>query len=583
MSRPWSPTWRGVVGTSLVIFIAAVACEASAPLTVVDMGWKVQGTDVPTQIAVQACAGLFNRAAGTPVYVLYDAQDVTLLRSVAGVTTPITTTSIPAFLARCLSQESGIPRTIRYNYTQQQAIVPNLITLAAVLQAIPLEADNPAGQEVPVVFDAVKEFGDLPAANVTAFVYDRYAHATSTMAIMDPGYDQADGGIFNPTLNGAPDTRLMDYIVKESLFNFYLVEACVPLTPDHALMQRMVAEDGTDPWPRPIPTYGYNDVDKLFGGDLFEAETNCVSQHDMGQIASDTASNLAFFSRGPPLSQPLQQVPTPDVTYNATKSYVTLVVGDGDNIGMVMGARFEWMTSRVKRCAHRADGARCYPLVWTLSPQALHLAPNLTRWFYHQAHQTGADYFILPPSGDLYAYPGMMDAADQARFVNNTQRVARIMNTSGTVDWEWFLTWEHAFNTFFPLYAAEEIVRGVFAVCVPFMLPVLPFLGKHDTYAVIPGNSPSGGNVVVFQPREWRGTGNTTIPLAQREYYSPTQMAAELNGNPRGTVSYIYLTSDGGANLTQFDNLVELLDEHVEVVDHETIVQMALQRTKSLA
>lgn len=328
------------------------------------------------------------------------------------------------------------------------------------------------------------------------------------------------------------------------------------------------------------------------------------------------------------------QNPTPAAApYNSSLSYVTLVVGDGDNIGMVAGARFDWMQGRVAKCGGKTGSSRCYPLVWTLSPQALHMAPNLTRWFYEQAASTGADYFMLPPSGearpwpvwrrvtactrcvcvcagarsenrtkdccaptvafmdvrrvrrvcvcpagDLYSYPSMMGSADQATYVGNTERVAHVMNTSATVDWEWFLTWSNAFKTYFPRYAAAGVVRGVFGVCVPFDFPVLPFWGEHDSYKIVPGNTAAGGKVVVFQPREWRGSGNTTIPFSKKEYYTPAQMAAELNGNARGTVSYIYLTSDGGASLTQFDDLVPLLADHVRVVDHNTIVSMALQR-----
>ena len=160
----------------------------------------------------------------------------------------------------------------------------------------------------------------------------------------------------------------------------------------------------------------------------------------------------------------------------------------------------------------------------------------------------------------------------------NTERVARLMNTSGTVDWEWFLTWADAFKNYFPRYAAAGAVRGLFGVDVPFLLPTLPFLGKHDSYAIVDGNTAAGGRVVVFQPREWRGSGNTTLPFAKKDYYTPVEMAAELNGNEVGTVSYIYLTSDGGASLAQFDALVPLLAPHVEVVDHNTIVAMALQR-----
>ena len=43
-------------------------------------------------------------------------------------------------------------------------------------------------------------------------------------------------------------------------------------------------------------------------------------------------NNLSFFSRKPPVTAPLAQNPTPSVPWNASKTYVSFVVGDGDNI-----------------------------------------------------------------------------------------------------------------------------------------------------------------------------------------------------------------------------------------------------------
>ncbi len=51
-----------------------------------------------------------------------------------------------------------------------------------------------------------------------------------------------------------------------------------------------------NPWPRPIAVYGYDDTFPV-AGDLFEAETTCVKEHNMGQVASTGVNNLSFFSR----------------------------------------------------------------------------------------------------------------------------------------------------------------------------------------------------------------------------------------------------------------------------------------------
>jgi hypothetical protein len=86
------------------------------------------------------------------------------------------------------------------------------------------------------------------------------------------------------------------------------------------------------------------------------------------------------------------------------------------------------------------------------------------------------------------------------------------------------------------------------------------------------------GDVVLFRPREWRGTTPSNIPFSHREYLSVQEMAAELNHLSPGTVTWIYLTSDGGGNIDNIYGLVEKLEEHVLVVNHEALTDLAKQR-----
>ena len=191
------------------------------------------------------------------------------------------------------------------------------------------------------------------------------------MAKLNPGFDVHGDHKISPPLTKDPHVKLTDYIVKERLFNFWfatlrgsnqpsrsqlalrrgaaiirarhplsdarcpfrLEQGCIPLTKEHALMAKMVVDN---PWPRPIVVYGYDDTLAL-AGDLFEAETDCVSQHNLGQVAS-LVNNLAFWSRKPPITQRQSQVPEPPAApYNKSKTYVSIVIGDGDNIGFVKG------------------------------------------------------------------------------------------------------------------------------------------------------------------------------------------------------------------------------------------------------
>merc|ERR1719379_1972672 len=154
---------------------------------------------------------------------------------------------------------------------------------------------------------------------------------------MNPGFDEKNNSI-HPPLDGTPNPGLIDYIVKERLFNFWLNNGCIPLTKEHELMEKIVQNN---PWPKPIAVYGYDDTHPEFGGDPFEAETTCVKEHNMGQIATSRVSNLAFFSRKGSITTPLQQVADPPVgAYNKSKTYMAFIIGDGDNVALVKGQTY---------------------------------------------------------------------------------------------------------------------------------------------------------------------------------------------------------------------------------------------------
>ena len=114
-----------------------------------------------------------------------------------------------------------------------------------------------------------------------------------------------------------------------------------------------------------------------------------------------------------------------------------------------------------------------------MSSHLLKLAPGMLRWYYDQAVKTGADYFMLPPSGELYAYPAAMPKKAQASFVKETEDSCLLLNTNATMDWEWFFSWGRDIDEYLPLYAKNNIVRGVFAVNVPYLFPIVAYRGKY--------------------------------------------------------------------------------------------------------
>lgn len=477
------------------------------------------------QVAVQTCAGLLNRergVVGRGVYTLISSTDVDWLFDTDGVcvhgvkypagaacgmpSSPptVTPTERSAFLRACISAKRSdgsmlVSGAIRFNAsrTAQQLLVPNIVTLAAVLDALPLQSDHPLAAAVPVVFNAIDTFRGMGALEATEYMHTHYINRTTSMAQMNPGLDVHGDNKINPPLTQDLNPGLIDYIVKERLFNFFMLNQCIKGTPEHRLMEKIVTEN---PWPRPIAVMGYDDTWAL-AGDIFEAETNCVKEHNMGQIASDGVNNLAFYSRDPPITQPLVQPRLDSPTFNASKTYLAIVIGDGDNTGYMKDSRRSWFMDRVSRCTKNDSYGSCFPLLWTASPQLLHLAPDWLQWYYAGARRTGHDYFVLPPSGDLYSYPGEMQSADQQQFVQNTERDCHIMNTSATVEWEWFDTWPNALSDYYPRYSDRGIVRGLFAVNVPYMLPIWLFKPNEYYRIIDPRGVRVSSPLVLFRPR----------------------------------------------------------------------------------
>jgi hypothetical protein len=437
---------------------------------------------------------------------------------------------------------------IRANFSRsaQQVITPNIITLAAVLDAIPLEDGDPLTAQLPKVFDALVEFSGFSAMQATEYMHTHHVNQTTTMAQMNPGWNTHRPLIppTPPSLTQDLNPGLIDYIVKERLFNMFMLNQCIPSTPEHRLMERIVTHN---PWPRPIAVLGCECDNQRLNSFVpwsnsrslvsradddtwatlaapFEGETTCVKEHNMGQIASDGVNNLAYYSSKPHTTVPQQQSKLTRPAFNASKTYVSLVIGDGDSIKHMKRWTRVFLLDRVQRCKLDPSPKGCFPLLWTLSPNLRYLAPDWLRWYYDQARQTTHDYFVLPPSGDLYSYPAEMQPSDQVRFVANTERDGLLMNTSATVEWEMLDTWPAAVREYLPRYSARGIVRSLFLVNVPYMFPVWLFK-RGEFYHVLDGKE-GGHPIVIFKPREWRGaSSNTSKPTL-----AVPAMAKEING-----------------------------------------------------
>jgi hypothetical protein len=387
--------------------------------------------------------------------------------------------------------------------------------------------------------------------------------------MLNPGYELQPAEPANPRLTRDMSPALVDYVFSQRLFVVFLVNGCTDGHPENQLLQSMV---NAGQWPTPLAVYGYNNSWYLAGGYLHEAQTRCLASRNMGAIASETG-NLSFFStRAAPITEPgdLQQNTLEPITYDPTRTYVAFVVGDGDNVDYMLSTRRDWFLQHVESCA--SGGAACLPLSWSISPHLARLAPDVLRWYYDQSHRTRRDYFTLPPSGHLYAYPASLAPGAQDRFATATEDDACVLGITGTVHWDWAGTWEDAERVFLPRYARlGGSIRGVFPVNVPYLIPTFTWWPQSRFFQILHGAD--GGQVALFRPRSWRGVSSET----DRFQLTPQRMAQEIGAYPRGTVTWVYMTSDGGLTLqNSFLALAGLLPPHVELVSTDTAARLAI-------
>jgi hypothetical protein len=530
------------------------------PFTVVRLD---ASAPAPLQLALQACAGLRNRDSGGSIYVDSAPHDAVWLSELGLV--PEATVDSDGFLASCLE---ALP-CVTYDYAAQQPLLPNILTVASVLGALPI--DTASGLScTDTAFDAVAELADRDTpALATRFVFDRFGAETTGLAMLNPGYETAPADPASPSITGDMRSALVDFVFSRRLFVVFLVNGCIGGDPDNEVLSSVV-DSGL--WPTPLGVYGYNNSWLVAGGYVYEAQTRCLESRSMGAIPTEVG-NLSFFStRGAPITEShvvTQNEPEP-IEYDPTRTYVAFVVGDGDNIAYIASTRHDWFERRVEEC--ESGSAPCPPLTWSLSPHLPSLAPDLLRWYYAQSHRTGHDYFALPPSGHLYSYPSSLAPDVQERFATATGRDACILGLSGVVHWDWTGTWRTAEGSFLPRYArAGGPIRGVFPVNVPYLIEAFTWWGDDEYTRVLEGTG--GGRVALFRPRSWRGVNNDENPF----FYSPARMAEELSSYPPGTVSWVYMTSDGGLTLeNSFLALVPLLPERVQLVSTETAARLAI-------
>lgn len=543
----------------------AVGLYASE-FTAVELGQQAPPT---LQMAVQACAGLKNRKLGGSVFVMMESHDEHWLNELALKPKEVITAS--DFLDACVVE---FPTCVRYSYADQHEVLPSILTIASVLEALPLDVEM-TSECGNVALDATTELKDKNTPYLaTEYVFQNYIAQTTGLAMLNPGYEKHPEDYSAPDITKDMESRLVDFVFSQKLFATFLNNGCVDGNPQKKLLTDIV---NSGHWPTPLGVYGYNNSWGGSGGDLYEAQTRCLDSRNMGAIPSMTY-NLSFFStRRPPIvdASELQHNKPEDVEYDPNKTYVAFVIGDGDNIQFIMTARKEWLRQRLSDC-EKTDNS-CAPLTWSISPHLPRIAPDVLQWYYASSHKTGKDYFILPPSGHLYAYPSSLNKDDQKGFILATEQDARVLGINSTVHWDWFDTWRSAEKSFLPKYArASGSIRGIFPVNVPYMFPTFSWWPADQFFKVLVGKD--GSEVVVFRPREWRGVDGKGPRSGDESFFlTPQSMAEEMSNYPPGTVTWVYMTSDGGLSLeNSFMELVKILPSRIQLVSTDTAAKLAL-------
>ena len=153
-------------------------------LYAIDIGYETSGDLNAEKFAVLSCQGLMNRNIGTEpeeiaVYTIKESWDQLWLETAVDYDSewellPLT---IDEYLSDVCEKEN-FPK-ILYSKTTHHEVIPQLITVAGVLDAVPLDTDSGMDQisswiDHEVVFDAGTEFLGFTELEATQHIFDNY-------------------------------------------------------------------------------------------------------------------------------------------------------------------------------------------------------------------------------------------------------------------------------------------------------------------------------------------------------------------------------------------------------------------------
>jgi GxGYxYP putative glycoside hydrolase C-terminal domain len=496
-------------------------------ITTIDLRSGIGNSEI---IAIKSIVGIQNRYQPTS-YTIESEHDMYWLNNL---TIEKHNVSPNIFLKKFLYKR----RTILYkngNY------LPSVMTLGSIHNLIPVDEILHIKYNTTLVVDSIMWKSQKEGVSEAL----KWINYTTTLAIQS-----------STEINKG---NLVDWIMSEKLFTFYVKDQCIPFTNENRLFKKVIAQSK---WPTPISVYGYNFQNKIFGAYPWEAETSCIKS--LGQIASNSASNLSFFKNYKKAKTKSLKQPDEDlIIYNKSKIYVTLIYGDLDNIDFVQTIGKKHLLERVQRC--KLLEKNCFPLVWTLNPNLLYISPTIIEWYYHLAYQTRRDWFILPPSGSLYSYPTLMSDTDQINYIKRQNAQSLEMNTTGSIHWELMLTWDKTFKKFFPKYSLfnQSKVYSFFLNNVPWLIPIIEWPDNKRNYHWVTNN------VVVFKPAfNWDPNEKSGGNPHDYKY-----IANKINNLRKGSLNYVYVIQQ--TPIKDIFDMVDNVNDSVQFIGYQGLQNLA--------
>lgn len=189
---------------------------------------------------------------------------------------------------------------------------------------------------------------------------------------------------------------IRDYLVQNKVFIFWIPGPIDGAKRTSAPEEQMrFVEELLSKMPANIPIMGYS----FAGIDIGIGEGGGVGlMAEFGKylVGSISTANISVHSgiKVPPFKQKKQD-PTPKLQNN--KTYITLVISDGDNIPVITTGNWP----QVWKNKMRGE----FPVSWTISPASCLLIPDIMNYYYTTA--TKNDTFMAAVSGVGYTYPTM--------------------------------------------------------------------------------------------------------------------------------------------------------------------------------